>query len=291
MSIIHKVVVVGGGVLGSQIAFQTAYCGFDVTILERENFVNEAIKKVEKLRFIYLKKVDDMKHDAPFSRGITGIEKEKLTQQDYVEFRNRIEWACHTINVTSDFQKACKNADLVIEAVTENLKVKIGLYKKLSNYLEDHTILTTNSSTILPSILAPYTGRPEKYLAIHFANHIWEFNNSEIMGHEGTNQECIDAVVQFAKEINMVPLRMLKENKGYILNAMLIPLLTSAQGLWVKGVAEPETIDKTWKYATGSQHGPFEIVDHVGIKTAYDIVSMSPNAKDPKSHFIKLPTN
>eukprot|EP00833_Pecoramyces_ruminatium_P016485 jgi/Orpsp1_1/1190517/evm.model.d7180000079516.1 len=233
MTQIQKVVIVGGGVLGSQIAFQTAYCGFEVTILEIEKFINNALNKIEKLKFTYLKAVDDMKHGARHSRGITGMKVKSLTQKDFENFRERIERATHKIVVTSNFEEACKNADLVIEAIIENPKAKIAVYKKLAKYLEKDTILATNSSTLLPSIFAPYTGRPEKYLAIHFANEIWNSNTAEVMGHSGTEQKYIDEVVQFATDINMIPLRVLKEHGGYILNSILVPFLNSAENLWI----------------------------------------------------------
>ena len=90
-------------------------------------------------------------------------------------------------------------------------------------------------------------------------------------------------VVEFASEINMVPLQLHKEQPGYILNSMLVPLLTSAQTLWAKEVADPETIDLTWRLATGAPKGPFEILDIVGLETAYNINQMKPEAKDESS--------
>ena len=134
---------------------------------------------------------------------------------------------------------------------------------------------------MLPSAFAQYTGRPEKYLALHFANEIWRNNTAEIMGHPDTGQEYYDAVCEFAENINMVPLKLKKEQPGYILNSMLVPFLSAAEALYADGVADFETIDKTWMLATGAPLGPFRILDVVGLTTAYNIGMMNPKASDP----------
>ena len=103
------------------------------------------------------------------------------------------------------------------------------------------------------------------------------------MGHPGTSPEAYEAVAEFAEQIFMVPLRLKKEQPGYILNSLLVPFLNAAQALYAKDVADPETIDKTWTLATGAPIGPFRILDIVGLNTAYNIVCMSPEIKDPDS--------
>ncbi len=107
----------------------------------------------------------------------------------------------------------------------------------------------------------------KKFLALHFANQIWKNNTAEIMKHPETDSEVID----FARAIGMVPLPLHKEQPGYILNSLLVPLLDAAQMLLLKGVADTETIDKTWMVATGTPLGPFAILDVVGSNTAYNI--------------------
>jgi 3-hydroxybutyryl-CoA dehydrogenase len=135
---------------------------------------------------------------------------------------------------------------------------------------------------MLPSQFAAYTKRPEKFLALHFANEIWKHNTAEIMGHPGTETEVFDAVVAFTKTIGMVALPLHKEQPGYILNSLLVPLLTAATNLLVNGVSDVETIDKTWMVATGAPVGPFGILDVVGITTAYNINKMAADAtQDP----------
>ena len=149
--------------------------------------------------------------------------------------------------------------------------------------MPEKTIVVTNSSTLLPSQFAEATGRPEKYMALHFANEIWRNNTAEVMGHAATSQEVYDIVAKFAKDIGMVPLLLKKEQPGYILNSMLVPFLSAAEMLLAKEIADPQTIDMTWKLATGSPAGPFQILDIVGLTTAYNIVIMNPEAQNPES--------
>jgi 3-hydroxybutyryl-CoA dehydrogenase len=108
------------------------------------------------------------------------------------------------------------------------------------------------------------------------------------MGHAGTDSKYYDEVVDFAKAIHMVPLCLKKEQPGYILNTMLVPFLTAAEYLAANDVADPETIDKTWMLGTGAPAGPFRILDIVGLTTAYNIVIMKPEAKDPNSNAGKI---
>ena len=108
------------------------------------------------------------------------------------------------------------------------------------------------------------------------------------MGHAGTDEKYFKQIVEFAKSINMVSLEVKKEQPGYILNSLLVPFLSSAEVLWANEVAEPETIDLTWRLATGSPRGPFEILDVVGLVTAYNIVIMNPDAKDPNTTHGKI---
>jgi 3-hydroxybutyryl-CoA dehydrogenase len=127
---------------------------------------------------------------------------------------------------------------------------------------------------MLPSKFAKYTGRPDKYLSLHFANSIWKNNTAEIMAQPQTDMRHFDEIMEFAKEIRMIPLPVRKEKSGYLLNSMLVPFLFAGMDLYVNGVSDPESIDKAWTLGTGAPKGPFRILDTVGLKTAYNIVLM-----------------
>lgn len=288
-----NIVVAGGGVLGSQIAFQSAFKGFHVKIwLRSEASIGRTQPKLDRLYQIYLKEVEGLQAhlgkdypDCP--RGFTN-EFSKLTEADIQQFRQKIEEAYKNIKLELCEAEAFQDADLVIEAMAENREEKVAFYKRIREYLPEHTVLVTNSSTLLPSMFAEDTGRPDRYLALHFANNIWRGNTAEIMGHEGTSKEAYDAVVEFAGEIGMVPLPLKKEQPGYILNSMLVPFLSAAEALWANDVADPETIDNTWKLGTGSPLGPFQILDIVGLMTAYQIVLAKPGAQEPGTVMYKI---
>ena len=277
---IKKVVVAGGGVLGSQIAFQSAFKGFDVTIwLRSEGSIERAQPKIDRLKNIYLSTLEAMKTDPnAYCRGFTN--KDSLTDDEIDKLKANVESAYKNLTLTTSYEEAGKDADLIIEAIAEDPKQKIPFYQELAKHLPEKTIIATNSSTMLPSVFAEYTGRPETYLALHFANTIWKNNTAEIMGHPNTEQKYYDEVVEFAEAINMVPLKLKKEQPGYILNSMLVPFLSAAEALLANDVADHETIDKTWILATGAPAGPFHILDIVGLNTAYNIVSMNPEAAD-----------
>lgn len=272
---IQHVVVAGGGVLGSQIAFQTAYCGFDVTIwLRSEGSITRTQPKLDHLREVYAETIRKMatpegQTPGTWARGISEYES-----FDEAACLARAEAAYAGIKLELDLQKAVADADLIIESMAENEAEKTAFYKKLAPLLPEKTILTTNSSTLLPSKFAKFTGRPEKYLSLHFANSIWKNNMAEVMAQDKTDSGCFDAVMEFAKAIRMIPLPVRKEKSGYLLNSMLVPLLFSGMDLYVNGISDPESIDKAWTLGTGAPKGPFQILDTVGLTTAYNIVQM-----------------
>lgn len=269
----RKVVVAGGGVLGSQIAFQTAYCGFDVTIwLRSEGSIGRTQPKLDNLKKLYAETLELMdtpegKTPANWARGLADMDS--FNKEECLK---KVEKAYNGIRLELDLEKAVGDADLVIESMAEDTKEKIAFYEKLKGYMPEKTVLVTNSSTLLPSTFAKYTGRADKYLSMHFANYIWKNNTAEVMAQEQTDKKYFDEIVQFANDIRMVALPVHKEKNGYLLNSMLVPFLLSGLDLFVNDVSDAESIDKAWKLGTGAPRGPFEIFDVVGLKTAYNIV-------------------
>ena len=266
-----KVVVAGGGVLGSQIAFQSAYCGFDVTIwLRSEDSKTRTQPKLDSLKEAYLKALKLMNTEKSESVWCCGLSD--FDSFNYDECVKKVENAYNTVKLEIDMNKAMKDADLVIESMAENTDAKIEFYKKLAPTLSEKTVLVTNSSTLLPSTFAKYTGRPNKYLSLHFANNIWKKNTAEVMAHEGTDKKYFDEIIEFANAIRMVALPLRKEKNGYLLNSMLVPFLLSGFDLMVNGISDCESIDKAWTLGTGAPKGPFQIMDIVGLVTVKNIV-------------------
>ena len=283
----RKVVIAGGGVLGTQIGLICAYHGFDTTFwLRSESSIGRTTPKIERYSALMLEDlakakalignpIGGMLYPRGLIRswqGITAEAIDALIEEGKKNFAEKV-------HIELDLAKALSGAYIVIESMTEEPKAKIGMYNAMRDLLDEDTILCTNSSTLLPSMFAEYTGRPEKYCALHFANTIWKNNTGEVMGHPGTDPAIYQKVVEFAAAIGMVPLQLHKEQPGYILNSMLVPFLSAAQALWANGVADPETIDLTWRLATSAPSGPFQILDIVGLETAYNINQMKPAAQ------------
>ncbi len=243
---IKNVMIAGGGTLGSQVAWQTAFSGFNVIVYDAFEKGIEASKKFHQgfgELFLNVRGASQEEIDATFAR----------------------------LSYTTDLKEAVKDADIISESVPENIDIKKGFYTELSKVAPEKTIFTSNSSTTLPSDYAAFTGRSNKFLALHFANGIWDANVGEVMGHPGTDKDIFDRVVKFAREIGMVPIPIYKEQNGYVLNSLLIPLLNAASNLLVKGVTDYQSIDKTWMISTGVKMGPFAIMDLVGMQTMYNI--------------------
>lgn len=280
---IKSVTVAGGGVLGSQIALQSAYKGFNATIwLRSEGSIERTKPKLERLRSIYKSTLEAMKTDPKaYCRGLA--DSPDLPPEKIDELINQVDAAFGSIKLTTDLNEAFQNADLVVEAIAEVISEKESFYSSIKDILPEHTILCTNSSTLLPSAMMGFTGREDRFLALHFANNIWKNNTAEVMGTPKTSPESFQTVVEFAKAIGMIPLELKKEQPGYLLNSMLVPFLNSAEALLVNGIADVETIDAAWTLGTGAPLGPFRILDVVGLTTAYNIVAASPAAQDPDS--------
>lgn len=239
---IKTLTVLGTGVLGSQIAYQAAFHGFAVTAYDLDD------QAIEKAR-------------ARFSQ-LAGIYRTQVAGAK----DGQAEAAPANLRLTTDLGTAVADADLVIEAVPELLELKRDMYRKLAELAPAKTIFATNSSTLLPSDLKDATGRPDRFLAIHYANNIWAQNIAEVMGTTDTDPAVFDAVVEFARNSGLEPIEIRKEKAGYVLNSLLVPLLNAAAGLLLQGIA------------TGAPTGPFQIYDVVGLGTAYNIAASSPDS-------------
>ena len=287
-----NVVVAGGGVLGSQIAFQAAYCGFDVTIwLRSESSIGRTQPKIDKLRKTYIDAIEAMDDGSgPWCAGISDSDK----PLDKDACLARVDAAYNGLKLELDMAKAVADADLVIESMAEDAKAKIEFYEKLAPLLPERTVVATNSSTLLPGQFARNTGRPAKYVALHFANSIWKNNTAEVMGHDGTDAAVFDGMIEFANQIRMIALPVRKEKNGYLLNSMLVPWLLSGMDLWASGVSDPKSIDIAWEHGTGAPKGPFRVIDTVGLNTAYNIVMQYqgvPGLLNPLFKKMMLPYN
>lgn len=282
---IKKITVAGGGVLGAQIAYAAAFHGFDVTIWGRsEGSIERAKPRIDKVYETYTKELELAPryigaefpmYPRSFFENPSEINLEKIE-----ELKKNNEKAYKDLKYTVDLEEAFADADLVIEAIAEKVDEKRAFYEKIKDILKDDAILASNSSTFMPSMLKDFTGREERFLHLHFANNIHRQNLAEVMRHDRTSDEAFDAVVEFARSIGMYPAVIKKEQPGYILNSILVPVINAGLTLYGNDVADPVDIDMDWKIGTGSPKGPFEIIDIVGLTTVINILSNNPASND-----------
>lgn len=280
---IKNVTVAGCGTQGSQIASQIAYKGFNVTVWVRsEASVGRAKPRLAAIREQYQAALEGWKKDpAQYCRGLS--DDKDLTEQEIDELEKKGLAGIDSIRLETDYDKAFSDADIVVECINENPDEKRAFYKELAKHLPEKTILLTDSSTFMPSNFMEDTGRPEKYMTLHFANQIWKNNLAEVMKTSKTSDDVFELVQKFAKKMGMVPLKLYKEQPGYILNTILIPWFKAALYLAATGVSDPETIDLTWVLDTGADPGqaPFRKLDKIGLVLAYKIFVMDPEANKP----------
>ncbi|HEX7827514.1 MAG TPA: 3-hydroxyacyl-CoA dehydrogenase [Mycobacterium sp.] len=270
MSHVDRLTVLGSGVLGGQIAYHSAFKGKTVVVYD---IAEDAIERCQAAHAQY----------APIYQSAL-----QATDADIAATNQRLTF-------TTDLAAAVAQADLVIEAVPEIPDLKTAVFKEMAELLPAHTLVATNSSTLLPSEFAAATGRPEKFCALHFATTIWRMNFSEIMAHHTTSEETLTEVTQFAIEIGMIPIPVRKEHNGYVVNSWLVPMLNAAQTLVTNGISTPEDIDRTFM-VQGAPVGPMGIMDLTGLTTAYNVLShwgrvngdaqMSANADYLKQNFV-----
>lgn len=270
MSSLDNLTVLGAGVLGGQIAWQSAFKGKRVTVYD---ISPDAIARCRSTHEQY----------AEIYRAELGA-----TEADIAGTRDRLSF-------TADLAEAVAAADLVIEAVPEVPDIKDAVYREMAPLLAPHTLVATNTSTLLPSDFAAATGRPARFAALHFGNGIWSMNFAEVMAHAGTARETLTALTEFAIEIGMVPVPVLKEQSGYVVNTWFVPLLNAAQTMVTNGIARPEDVDRTFMIG-GPAVGPLGMMDMVGMKTVYDVLSywgrenddmqMTANAEYVKERFL-----
>ncbi len=247
MNEIKNITILGTGNLGSRIGLQAAIAGYRVTFydLNEAAFLraNEVFQKI-------------LKHL---------VKTEKLKAEETTAALARIFF-------TTDAVEAVHDADLISESVTEELTIKQKVWEQFGKIAPAKTIFTTNTSYLLPSQLAPFSGRPEKFCAFHFHD-VFTARVVDIMPHAGTDLSLIPLLEELGTKLNQVPVVIKKESHGYVFNFMLMALIGAAGRLKTKGIADIEAIDKSWMVNFNVPVGPFGILDNIGLDTAWHVVT------------------
>jgi 3-hydroxybutyryl-CoA dehydrogenase len=242
---VQRVLIVGAGTMGQQIGLQCAMHGYQVSIYDIDpEMLDTATAQIK----MYAGQL---------------VATGRLTEAE-------AKAALIRITTTADPAEAAQ-ADLLSESVPEEPELKAKVFAQFNQLCPDHTVFTTNTSMLLPSMFAEATGRTAQFAALHFHQVVWESNVVDIMPHPGTNPETVALLQAFAKRIGQIPIVLQKEHYGYVFNSMLGALNRAAISLAANEVASIEDIDRAWMGVMKMPIGPMGILDLVGLKTAWDI--------------------
>ncbi len=243
---IHHVLVVGTGTMGQKIAMQCARFGYEVIAYDS-----------------FAKSLDTAKAKIP-DYAAELVAQHLMTDEEATTTLSRI---AYTTNPEEGAQ-----ADLISESVIEDPELKGKVFSQFNSICPEHTLFTTNTSTLLPSRFAAATGRPDKFAALHFYG-VWIKNLADIMPHPGTSPETLALLVAFAKRIGQVPTVLKKEYPGYIGNTLLGALNSIAlKMVFTDQVASIEDVDRAFMLLEGTPIGPFGWLDHNGLDTIWHIM-------------------
>lgn len=244
---IKKVCVVGSGSMGHQIAMLFALANYETTLHDiEEASLKQAKSKLETL-------MDGWVNKKKISEEI------KMKAFDHLTF-------------TPNLNEAARDVDFVVEAVVERLDVKRDVFKQLDALTPPHTILATNSSTIVSSMIATATQRKDKICNMHFFFPPLVMDCVEVVKSEYTSEETAQTTLELCKKINRTGVLLRKEISGFVANRILGALMKEALFLYEEGIADFKDIDLVVKKSLSHPLGPFELMDLSGIDIAHDVM-------------------
>ena len=177
-----------------------------------------------------------------------------------------LEHALARIERIADPAAAAAGADLVSESVHEDPVLKGRVLGQFNELCPERAVFTTNTSTLLPSMFADATGRPDRFAALHFHTPVWLSNVVDVMPHPGTSAETTECLMGFARRIGQIPIRLRRESFGYVFNALYNAINREALTLVANGIASVEDVDRAWMGIMKMSVGPFGMLDGVGLE-------------------------
>lgn len=246
MQDIQKIGVLGAGLMGSGIAQVAAQAGFRVTMMDMEvRFLERGMQSIKKSLEIYL------------SKG-------KLSQSQMDDILGRI-------RLSTDLKETVSEADVVIEAVPENMELKQKIFRELDSLCPSHTILATNTSSLSISVLGSVTKRPDKVIGMHFSSPVPVMKGVEIISGLETSEETLRIITELGERFGKEPFTA-KDFPGFMGNRLLQLFINEAfYALW-EGIARAEDIDKGVKLTLRHPMGPLELADFIGLDTILSIL-------------------
>jgi len=240
MAEIKQVGVLGAGLMGHGIAQVAAQAGHEVVLRDLDDAtLQKGIAKIEK-------------------QLARAVEKGKASQEDVDAVRGRIQG-------TTDYGELA-DCDLVIEAITENLALKLEMWKEVDEIVKAEAVFATNTSSLSVIDQAATTGRPEKFVGLHYFNPAQVMKLVEVVRCVTTSDEAFDTALQFAKSEGKLAIPT-KDKAGFIVNRLLVPYLLDGMRAYEEGVGSVSEIDEAMKAGAGHPMGPLTLSDFVGLDT------------------------
>ena len=243
---IRRIAVIGAGAMGSGIGYICAMKGYDVSISD----VNEELLKRGTTR------IREM--------IVEGVSRGKLMPKDAEEVMKKVRG-------TTAIAEAAREADLVIEAVFENMDVKKDVFKKLDENSPPHTILASNTSALNITEMAQATNRPDKVIGLHFFNPPYAMKLVEVVMGEQTSEETRKLADAFVRGLGKETVTV-KDSPGFIVNRLILPMLNEAAYLVYEGKTTIEDVDKAVTLGMNFPAGPFRLADFVGLDVALAVL-------------------
>lgn len=250
---IKKVGVVGCGLMGHGIVQVAAQAGYEVVVVETEQgFLDKGLARIEKS----LAKL-----------AAKSVEKGKATAED-AEAARAASWSRITGSLDkSDFA----DCDLVCEAIIEDLEIKKALFAELGSICKPETILASNTSSFPVSVMAEASGRPDKFVGLHFFNPVQLMRLVEVVRTDATDPAVFDAARGFGKSVGKAPVGC-KDTPGFVVNRLLVPYMTQSLLMLERGDATAADIDAAMQFGCGHPMGPITLTDYVGLDTTLYIL-------------------
>ncbi len=252
-----NIVVIGSGTMGNGIAHTFAQTGFKVDLVDLKQ------ENLDKALQIITKNLDRI------------VAKGNLTEEQKAE-------TLGNISTFTNIEDCAKNADLIVEAATENLDLKLKIFKQMDELTPENCILATNTSSISITKIASVTNRPEKVIGMHFMNPVPIMKLVEIIKGYSTSKETFDQIFEMSKTLGKVPTEV-NDYPGFVANRILMPMINEAIETLYNGVAGVEEIDTVMKLGMAHPMGPLQLADFIGLDVCLAILNvMHDGFKNPK---------
>lgn len=252
-----KIAVIGAGTMGNGIAHTFAQFGFKVNLIDvNQDALNRGMATITK-------NLDRM------------VNRETLSEEDKSNTLNNITTFTHLKN-------GVENVDLAVEAATENVNLKLKIFKDLDSFCSENTILASNTSSISITQIAATTTRPEKVIGMHFMNPVPIMKLVEIIKGYSTTEETYKAIEVLSKKLNKVPVEV-NDYPGFVANRILMPMINEAVETLYNGVAGVQEIDTVMRLGMAHPMGPLALADFIGLDVCLSILNvMYDGFKNPK---------